>query len=397
MTPIKDYSGLEGTAAKDLSLKSKEEVIKFFETNDSSRVRIGGGLTGVNGAAVPLRDEIYLDTRSLNNAYWFDEDAGILIAECGTTLQSLESFCKSAGWRFPIIPGSLEKATIGGLVAFNGGSSFSHKYGKIENYVLGLEVVLSDGRAVLLGSYNKKVSEGPLHHKSIIGSEGTLCFIHAIIIKCLPLEKKNKRVLRLEADELDSILNLLPSLTRMNCEFIEVADENSMELIGKPQKAVCWVLGDNLDDLETPGCKLTFHDEEILTERYSIGHAIAKTYNFFDYDISFPLKHTKSILETICSFSAKHKIQTLFFGHAGDGNWHVHLLLDQFTGDLDSFLNELDHQLIPFACQLSGEHGIGRLNKSRFLNRKKEIEFVLYQNLKQVLDPKNILPNLYEP
>lgn len=394
--PINDYSGIIGVPTSSISIESKNEIETFFKNNGSSKVRIGGGLTGVNGSAVPSSNEVYLDTRKLNKTLWFDKDAGVLITECGTTIQELQTFCETAGWRFPIVPGSSAKATIGGLVSFNGGSSFSHKLGKIEDYVLGIEAVLTDGETIFLGSHNKKVSEGPLFYKSIIGSEGTLCFIYSIVIKCIPMEKKVRKIFRLESNQLNNILDLLPVLSRLNCDLIEVADKNCMDLIGKGKKAVCWVLGNQIEEISLRDCTLTVHDESILEERYSIGFAIANNYKFFDYDICFPLKHTAAIIDIVKSFSSDNQIQSFFFGHAGDGNWHVHFVLDNFQGNFDSFLLNLDNQLSPFFCQISGEHGIGRTNKNRFINRRKDIDFKLYKALKNILDPNAILPSLYE-
>jgi glycolate oxidase len=185
MTEIKDHSGISGKASEMFSPRGAEELIDFLIEHANSKFRIGAGLSGVSGAAVPFDDEIYIDFSNFKSLNWIDKAAGIFTASAGNTMFEIKNFVEAEGWDFPILPGSLHKASIGGLIACNGGGPFSLRYGKIGNFVKALDVVTCSGELMQFGSQCNKISEGPDFSKLFVGSEGSLGFITKATLQCI--------------------------------------------------------------------------------------------------------------------------------------------------------------------------------------------------------------------
>ena len=142
---IADHSGLSFTTSCYFFPKKTEELQLFLVNNPLKKIRIGGGLTGVSGGAVPSEDECFISPTLLNHIAWIDQDSGILEADSGVTMHEIDGFLKQTNWFFPSMPG-MPKATVGGMVANNGGGPYSLKYGKISSAILSIQVVLANGQ-----------------------------------------------------------------------------------------------------------------------------------------------------------------------------------------------------------------------------------------------------------
>jgi len=131
MIEIKDHSGLSGYPIEVFTPNNPEELITFLSRNGSSKFRIGAGLSGVSGAAIPKHNEVFIDLSKYKSLEWIDKQEGVFSASAGNTMKEIKTFIESEGWDFPVMPGSLNVATLGGIIACNGGGPYSLKFGKI--------------------------------------------------------------------------------------------------------------------------------------------------------------------------------------------------------------------------------------------------------------------------
>jgi len=132
-----------------------------------------------------------------------------------------------------------------------------------------------------------------------------------------------------------------------------------------------------------------------LSERFEIGLNLQDYKKFIELDISFPLRNSAALLLELKVLLNKHKLESAFFGHAGDGNWHIHVFHDDSISIKDEVINEFDVILSKYDGHISGEHGIGEVHKNRFIKMKDKSQQNLYKSIKSHLDPNFQLPSLY--
>jgi len=132
-----------------------------------------------------------------------------------------------------------------------------------------------------------------------------------------------------------------------------------------------------------------------ISERFDIGFNLQEFKKFIDLDISFPLRNTSSLLYELKALLNKHKLESAFFGHAGDGNWHIHVFYDDSNPINDLLIDEFDSILSKYDGHISGEHGIGEVHKNRFIKIKDKFYQELYMTMKSHLDPYFQLPSLF--
>jgi FAD/FMN-containing dehydrogenase len=396
MIEIKDHSGLSGTPLSVFSPKNAEELIAFLKANAKSKFRIGAGLSGVCGAAVPKSNEIYIDFSEYKSLEWIDKQVGIFSASAGNTMEEIKDFVESEGWSFPVMPGSLKMATLGGMIAFNGGGPYSLKYGKIGSFVKELEVITATGSTCNFGSECKKISEGPDFTKLFIGSEGTIGFISKATLSCVRLPKME--LLRISHPAFSELTNAISDFLMYDPIYLEMAEPDALKFSSKVKESVIWLgveKGTNIDLERHKQFKIEAKENHEISERFDIGFKLQDHKKFIDLDISFPLRNTSNLLSELKNLLIGHHLESAFFGHAGDGNWHIHI----FYNDINPFNDEIsaafDELLCSYGGHISGEHGIGRIHKKRFVAFKDNKYKALYSALKSHLDPTNQLPSLF--
>ena len=394
METIKDHSGLSAIPISIFEPTNISELEAYLKQNSGSNYRIGAGLTGVNGGAVPDQNEIFINLKKLNKISWFDQDSGTLVAEAGVTMAEIQKFTNKSDWFFPVIPGSLNKATIGGMIACNGGGPFSLKYGKIENFVLGLNILTAKGQNIQVGGYATKISQG-INSKGIwIGSEGTLGFICCVVLKCVPPLRKLSYY-RIATDNFSNLLKLVPKLLKSNPYLLEVAEKDALRFSSQADEHVLWIATDgilpsNMDEIY----RVTTHDESILDERFNIGRNLQEYKPFIDLDVSFPVCHVNQAIQELKELLVKSEIENIIFGHGGDGNYHIHIFQNNSGLKWENIQVEFDEIVTSYFGQISGEHGIGKVHKARFQQMIKNEDKMIYQSLKKVLDIDFQLPSL---
>ena len=393
ISKIKDYSGLEGIPKELYSPLEIDDLVKYLKNLGNEKIRIGGGLSGVSGGAVPKDNEVYIDLKNLKKIAWIDESAGVFEVECGVLISDIIKFVEDAGWCFPIIPGSVNIATIGGFVACNGGGGFSLKYGKIGKYVLGLDIISASGEIHFFGSYVTKNSEFPPMEQLFIGSEGRLGIISKILFRCIPKKKKVYHY-RISHQKLDELILLQLELVKLGAILLEIAERNALKFSSNVDENVIWVVFE--DDKEfklSDDFTIIQGDENLLDERFRIGHSIQNYKRFVDIDFSVPLKNTLLIVLQLKKILYSYKLEHVFFGHGGDGNWHLHIFDNNDFVNIEKSIVEIDEIIRKNNGNISGEHGVGRIHQKRVQSIKSH-NFLLLEALKKYMDPNSQFPEL---
>jgi len=396
MTEIKDHSGISGKASEMFSPRGAEELIDFLIEHPDSKFRIGAGLSGVSGAAVPFDDEIYIDFSNFKSLRWVDKKAGILTASAGNTMLEIKNFVEAEGWNFPVLPGSLQKATVGGMIACNGGGPFSLRYGKIGNFVKALDVVTCSGQMMQFGSQCNKISEGPDFSKLFIGSEGSLGFIIKTTLQCIRMPEIE--LYRISHDSFHDLSASVSDFLQYNPLYLEMAEPDALRFSLGAAESVIWLglqKGTSFFSENHPEFTIEKPSPDKISERFNIGVNLQSFKKFIDLDISFPISHSAGLLSELKNFLNTQRLESAFFGHAGDGNWHIHVFYDTLNPFDEQLSSDFDTILIKYGGHISGEHGIGRIHKNRFIKFKDESYKVLYHTLKSHLDPKNQLPSIF--
>ena len=199
---MKKYTGNAPIVLRPKTKFQVSEILKYCNENKIAVVPQGGN-TGLVGGSVPVKDEIILSTQLMNNIISFDRVSGILTAEAGCILETLDNWLKDRGFMMPLDLGAKGTCQIGGNVATNAGGLRLLRYGSLHGTVLSLEAVKADGTILNMGKPLRKDNTGYDLKQLMIGSEGTLGVITSVSILTAPTPKStNVCVIGLDSFEL---------------------------------------------------------------------------------------------------------------------------------------------------------------------------------------------------
>jgi glycolate oxidase len=299
------------------------------------------------------------------------------------------------------------------------------KYGVTKDYVYGLTCVLPDGKIFKSGGKLLKNVSGYNLTQLIVGSEGTLCIVTEIILKLLPLPQY-KRTLLAPFDSLGKAAEALTNIF-MNkiipsaAEFIEQAAikaaEEKLEKKFPHSDAAALLLfeidGNREDVLDEQAEKigeicLSFDADDVFVAdnpekqaemwqmRRNIGEAVKSIGIYKEEDTVVPRAKIPELIEKITTISKKYGILTISYGHAGDGNIHCNIIKkdisdDDWNNKLPHVISELFKEVVILGGSISGEHGIGWVQKDYLPIALSPVELDLMRSIKNVFDPKGIL------
>lgn len=399
---------------------STEEVSLTLKIANENKVPVFpvGGRTGLAGGCIPTMPGIILSLERMNKID-VDEENLMAIAEAGATLRDLIRAAEGAGLFFPPHPGD-EGAQIGGLIATNAGGVRAVKYGVIRNYIKGLEVVLPNGEILNFGGKLLKNNVGYDLMQLIIGSEGTLCVITKAVIKLFP---KSHCMITLivpfdsRSDALRAVPEILRSgVTPLAIEYVQLKEiVKAAEHLGER-----WPVEKGFAQLiiMLDGMKW----EEVLSACDEVAR-VCQSYNAIDVlvadsqreqnrilrirsnmytaikrelmdilDVTVPPARLGDLMDAVDEIAAKYGVYLPVYGHAGDGNLHVHIMRDAESIDMvEKIRYEVYMAAIKLGGVITGEHGIGKI-RAKSLNlllNEKHIE--LMRSIKRIFDPNNIL------
>jgi glycolate oxidase len=405
------------------STEQVSEIMKVAWRTDTPVVPRGMA-SGLAAASVPMSGGMVLDTCRMNRIIEIDELNFTVTSEAGVITQDLADIVSKKGLFYPPDPSSIKQSTLGGNAACNAGGPRCLKYGVTSDYVMGLTVVLADGRILKTGGKAIKNVTGYNLTQLFVGSEGTLGVITELILKLIPLPKAArtaKAVFPRLADAsrcVNDILNtgIVPATIELMDETAIATIEEAMQL-GLPLdvEAILIIESDGMDEetvVKEIGaiaeiCRATgAKDVEVArteqervalwSARRAISPSLARRApNKLGEDISVPRSAIPDAVAAIKDISKKHGIPIAIFGHAGDGNLHPNILFDKRDPAQMETVKKAAGEIFATSVQLggtlSGEHGVGNL-KLPFLELDLGPTAIdVMASLKRALDPKNIL------
>lgn len=384
------------------------EILRF--ANDRRiPVFIRGGGTGLSGGAIPTRRGILLSTEKMRGIE-IDRRNRVAICQAGVTLEELSRNAEKEGLSFPPRPGA-ESATVGGMIATNAGGVRALKFGVMRNYVLGMEVVLPDGRILNLGGKTLKSSSGYSLLHLMIGNEGTLGVITKAIIRLLPPLRDMTMLaipFRMVENALNFAIETSLSFTPLAMEFM---DRKAVE-IGEAVSGKRWVSKEGVAHIlavlehreeAEEVADIAYKHEAIdvfmpsQREQRDLLELRGKIYIGLKdkiieiLDICIPPAEIAEFLRMSEELARQYGIELITYGHLGDGNLHQHpLLFNGWERIYPKFRKELLKLAIEFGGVISGEHGIGVLKREE-LREFYPDQFNLMLEIKKIFDPNFIL------
>jgi FAD/FMN-containing dehydrogenase len=435
---LADFRGLyRGATPLVLMPRDSREVCRILEICNRREAAVvpHGGNTSYCGAATPDESgtQIVLSMRRLNRIRRLDAADYSMIVESGCTLAEAQAAARTVDRLFPLSLGSEGTAQIGGNLSTNAGGTAVLRYGMMRDLVLGLEVVLADGR-IMSGLKSLRKDNTGYDVKSLfIGAEGTLGVITAASLKLFPLPADTATalvgvdspqqaldllgLLRTAAGDQVTTFELMPRLAvELTVKHIAgVADPQDLgtawyvliELTSpNPRQNLAGLLADQLHQAAADGVVKDAMIAASIAQslamwklRESVPEAQRHHGASLKHDISVPVSSVPKLIEEGSALVRRlvPEGEVVGYGHLGDGNLHFNVSQRPGT-DKTAFLqrgSRLEHAVFDLVDSLGGsisaEHGIGRLKAAEFARRADPVELAVMRDLKRALDPKGIL------
>jgi D-lactate dehydrogenase (cytochrome) len=405
-------------------VETKEEVAQLLalcHRHEVPVVPFGAG-TSLEGHVNPVRQGLSLDLSRMTRILEVNAEDMDCLVEPGVTRQQLNEHLRDQGMFFPVDPGS--HCTLGGMVATRASGTNAVRYGTIRENVLGLEVVLADGRVIETGGRTRKASNGYDLTRLFIGSEGTLGVVTRVRLRLHGIPEATS-VAVVQFDALESAVQSVIEVMQMGIPVarIELLDDDMMAAAIAYSKLEGYAAKTTLF-LEFHGSAAGVQEQAETVEAITAGHgasgfqwaadpaeraklwkarhdsywagvASKPGWKALTTDVCVPISRLAEAL-----VGAKQEAQSLghptcIVGHVGDGNFHQMVLYDPADPKGLERAWDMDRRIVERGLALggtcSGEHGIG-LGKREFLEREHGPEaLAVMRSLKQALDPKGIM------
>ncbi len=411
-----------------LKPRTAEEISAILKICNKERIPITprGAGTGLSGGALPHLGGVLLSTERMNTILEIDERNLQVTTEPGVITEVLQNAVKEKKLFYPPDPSSRGSCFIGGNIAENSGGPKAVKYGVVKDYVLNLEVVLPTGEIIWTGSNVLKNSTGYNLTQLLVGSEGTLGIVTKIVLRLIPLPEYDVLMLvpfrnleqageavsaifragfvpsAMELMEIDS----LKIVSKFVGSAIEVTDDTAAHLIIE-------VDGNNMDvlmgEMEAISNLLTQYDigeiyfaddAQQKAELWKLRRRVAEAVKLIGYTIEedtvVPRAELPALIRGVKDLGKKFDFEVVCYGHAGDGNLHIRIRKEGVPNShgneaMTIALRELFTIVKNLGGTISGEHGIGLIQKPYMDIVFRDANFRLMREIKKAFDPNNIL------
>ncbi|MBL1145315.1 MAG: FAD-binding protein [Bacteroidetes bacterium] len=390
-------------------------------------VTVRGAGTGLSGGALPIYGGVLLSMERFNQILDIDERNFQATVEPGLITQVFQEAVAEKGLFYPPDPASKGSCFIGGNLAENSGGPKAVKYGVTNDYVLNLEVVLADGSIIWTGANVLKNATGLNLTQLLVGSEGTLGVITKAVFRLLPLPKHDILMLapfRSAAEACEAVsaifhLGIIPSgLEFMERDALEFAQKYisgiELDIEADIQAHLLIELdGNNLDVMSAEAelifellqqydCgEILFADSQAQKDklwklRRSLGEAVKANSIYKEEDTVVKRAELPELLKGVKEIGKRYGFKSVCYGHAGDGNLHVNILKgemsdEDWNGKLKEGIKEIFELCKKLGGTISGEHGIGLVQKEYMSIMFTERELDLQKAIKNTFDPNGIL------
>lgn len=385
---------------------------------------VRGAGTGYTGGAVPTRGGVVLSVERLNRILEIDETNLLAVVEPAVITADLQRAVEAVGLFYPPDPASLESSSIGGNVAECAGGPRGFKYGTTRRYVLALEAVLPNGEIIETGSKAVKNVVGYDLTQLLVGSEGTLAIITKVTLRLVPKPPARATLMALFTD-IQAAVDAVTALIRRRVvpATIELIDRESLQAVSahigrdvapSGTGAMLIVEADGTQsavdeeiDRVTESCReagasravLAVDDEErdrLWTARRLISMALRATGLLkINHDVVVPRGRVPKLFAVVDDIRDHYGLRVVAFGHAGDGNIHVNLMIDPADAEQRALAKAAERALfervVALEGSISGEHGIGFAKAPYVGIELSPEEIALMKRVKAAFDPNGIL------
>ncbi len=409
---------------------SHEQVLALVRLANQHRIQLTprGAGSGNVGGAMPVPGSVVVSFECMNRILEFDAANRLVVVQPGVVTEDIDRLARTVGLMYAPDPGSGAYSRIGGNLAMNAAGPRCVKYGATRDHVLGLRAVTGDGREIRCGSRTSKYATAYDLTRLLVGSEGTLALITEATLKLVPAPETVATLRVCYADNaaacaaVGRIMGQPLNQSVVPCA-LEFMDSRSLAAIkeyggaeGLPPgtEAVLMVEADGAAEdvprqmvalekaLAGPGMleiQSGFTKADITrlwTARKSLSHAVKKIAPLkINEDVVVPVGRLANLVNAIDALGHHHRVPIVSFGHAGNGNLHVNLMVH--PDDADEMVraracrDALVEAVLGLGGSLSGEHGIGS-EKRRYVSRELDAEtLALMRDLKRLFDPLGIL------
>ena len=421
-----DLRFLPNVVLKPENTEQVSNILKYCNENIIP-VTPSGARTGLSGGALPINGGVALSLEKMNSIVEIDEKNLQATVEPGVINQVFQDAVESKGLFYPPDPSSWGSSFLGGNVSTNAGGPKAVKYGVTKDYILNLQVVLPNGEIIWTGANVLKNSTGYNLTQLMIGSEGTLGVVTKIVVKLIPLPKLNKLMLVpffdaqkaceavadvfragitpsalefMERDAIDWTLKFVDDIA------IDVKDEVQAHLLvevdGNNEDVLLSDCEKIMEVMEAHNCdEILFAETEAQKEslwklRRRVAEAVKSNSVYKEEDTVVPRYEMPKLLKGVKEIGNKYGFKSVCYGHVGDGNLHVNII----KADLD---DKTWNEVLPFGIReiftlckslggtISGEHGIGLVQKDYLDIVFSPTEIALQKQIKNVFDPNEIM------
>jgi glycolate oxidase len=386
-----------------------------------------GAGTGLSGGALPHLGGLVLSTERLNKIIEIDERNLQVITEPGVITEVLQNAVKEKGLFYPPDPSSKGSCFIGGNIAENSGGPRAVKYGVVKDYVLNLELVLPTGEIMWTGANVLKNSTGYNLTQLLVGSEGTLGIVTKIVLKLIPHPKIDLLMLvpfsslenasaavsaifragfipsALELIEIDALKivsemvgsTAVPVNDSIAAHLIIEVDGNNQDVLMGEIEAIAELL------TQFDAGEIFFADDaqqkaELWKLRRRAAEAVKLNGYTIEEDTVVPRAELPALIKGVKALGIQHGFKAVCYGHAGDGNLHIrinHPTIKNSHGneEMTRILKALFELVKSLGGTISGEHGIGLIQKPYIPTVFNDATIQLMRGIKKTFDPNHIL------
>ena len=385
---------------------------------------VRGAGTGYTGGAVPLHGGVVLSMERLNRILTVDEENLLAVVQPNVITRDLQDAVEARGLFYPPDPASLKQSSLGGNVAECAGGPRAVKYGTTKRYVLALEAVLPTGEVIRTGSKAVKNVVGYDLTQLLVGSEGTLAIITEITLRLIP-KPAVQSTLQATFTTIDAAVQAVSGIlaARVVPATVEIIDQESLGAVERRlnravapsgTRAMLIIEVDGMPGgvaeeaqrvvtaCQQAGAMTVSHAsdnaerERIWEARRELSFALrALAPRKINHDLVVPRGRVPELFALVQRVRTTHRLLIPCFGHAGDGNIHVNLMVN--PADVDEMRRAADAErelfegVVALEGSISGEHGIG-FSKARFLGLELSADtMALMQRVKLAFDPNQIL------
>ena len=401
------------------------ELLKLCNENQICVTPRGGG-TGLCGGALPIHGGVLLSLEKLNKILEIDERNLQATVEPGVITEVFMNAVAERGLLYPVDPSSKGSCFIGGNVSHGSGGPRVVKYGTIREYILNLEVVLPSGEVIWTGANTLKYASGYNLTQLMIGSEGTLGIITKVVVKLLA--KPTADILLMASFSTNEqacaavsaifragiVPSALEFMERRGVEWVVQYDHIKFDIKdGVNAFLMIEFDGNNLDTLltdaevvnqvlEDNGCvevllaDTAAQKEDLWRIRRVMPVSVKSNSVYKEEDTVVPRAELPKLINGVKAIGNKYGFSSVCYGHAGDGNLHINILKGTMSDvdwntKLKEGIKEIFELTVSLGGTISGEHGIGLVQKEYMFIKYSALHLNIMRGIKQVFDPNGIL------